>query len=190
MILLIMAASVAISPPRTQVPVKMINDESQARLIFDPMRREMLRLLARNPLTERDLSDVIGISGPSVHHHLRALKRGGLVSIVRSEAEHHGIVRNWYSSNAQAYVVDRDNLRDNIQRYFMPMDIERTRGISATLSLLKGNFTPTTKRIESLTEQVCTALCKTAQEYRGGPEGDPEKVIHRLYLEALKQIEI
>ena len=178
------------SPIQTQVPVKMIDDESQARLIFDPIRREMLRLLSRRPLTEKGLSDAIGISPPSIHHHLKALTRGELISIVRKEAGAHGIVQKWYTSNAQAYIVDRDNLRDSIRRYFMPMDIERARGITATLSLLQGNVAPSTRQMESLTRRVCTALCETAQRYKGGLEDDPERIIHRLYVEAFRQLDI
>jgi hypothetical protein len=70
------------------------------------------------------------------------------------------------------------------------MDIERSRGITATVSFLKGTVTPSTKHMENLTRQVCTALSKTAQRYRGGLEDDPEKTIHRLYVEALRQVEI
>ena len=93
-------------------------------------------------------------------------------------------------SNAQAFVVDRDPLRDDIRRYFMPMDIERTRGIVACLSLLKDSVTPSTRQMESLTGQICTALVDTARNYDGTLEDDPERTIHRLYVRSLRRLEI
>jgi len=173
-----------------RVPVKVIDDESQAKLIFDSMRREILRLLSKRAFTEKQLSDIIGISPPSIGHHLKALTRGDLISEVRREAGSHGIVQKWYMSNAQAFVVDRDPLRNDIRRYFMPMDIERTRGVVACLSLLRDSVTPSTRQMESLTRQICTALVKTARNYDGSIEDDPERTIHRLYVRALRQLEI
>jgi len=172
------------------VPVKVVSDESQARLIFDSMRREILRLLSKRALTEKELSDIIGISPPSIGHHLKALTQGELISEVRREAGTHGIVQKWYMSNAQAFVVDRDPLRDDIRRYFMPMDIERTRGIVACLSLLKDSVTPSTRQMENLTGQICTALVDTARNYDGKLEDDPERTIHRLYVRSLRRLEI
>lgn len=135
-------------PIQTQVPVRVIDDESQARLIFDPMRREMLRLLSRKPLTETELSNTICISPPTVHHHLKAVMRGDLISMVRKEVGAHGIVQKRYASNAQAYIVDRDNLRNSVRRCFMPMGIERSREIKATVSFLRGTVAPSTKQMK------------------------------------------
>jgi len=71
------------------VPVKVVSDESQASLIVDPMRREILRLLSKQALTEKELSDIIGLSPPSIGHHLKTLTRGQLISEVRREAGAH-----------------------------------------------------------------------------------------------------
>ena len=121
---------------------------------------------------------------------MKTLTRGQLISEVRREAGTHGIVQKWYVSNAQAFIVDRDPLRNDIRRYFMPMDIERTRGVVACLSVLKDNGTPSTRQMENLTRQICTALVKTARDYDGPLEDDPERTIHRLYVRALRQLEI
>lgn len=173
---------------QARVPVRLITDESQARLIFDPMRREILRLLSRKALTEKELVGILGITAPSVDHHLKALLRGNLISVVRKEAGRHGIVQKWYMADAEAFIVERDRLRPDIRRYFMPMDIERTRGIVALLSLLKGGVTPSTGYMESMTHQMCTALATASRNYTGVMEEDPERTIHSLYVNALKQV--
>src|SRR2546422_7875351 len=101
---------------RDRVAVKVVTDESQARLISDPMRREMLRLLSRRALTEKELSKMIGLSPPSIGHHLKALTEGDLISKTRSEAGGHGIVQKWYIDNAQAFGGDRYRLSHHSTR--------------------------------------------------------------------------
>lgn len=44
--------------------------------------------------------------------------------------------------------------------------------------------------MENLTRQICTALVKTARDYDGPLEDDPERTIHRLYVRAFRQLEI
>ena len=149
----------------------------------------MLRLLSRRALTERDLSRTIGLSPPSIGHHLKALKKGRLISTVRNEEGEHGIVQKWYLADAQAFIVDRDRLPNDVRRYFMAMDIERSRGVAACLSLLGHDVQPSTRSMEMLTQQVCKSICKTAERYRGPVEQDPEKVIHQIYSQALKNTE-
>jgi DNA-binding transcriptional ArsR family regulator len=170
------------------VPVKLITDESQARLISDPMRREILRLLSRRALTEKELAEILGITAPSVDHHLKALLRGNLISVVKKEAGSHGIVQKWYRADAEVFIVEKDRLRADIRRYFMPMDIERTRGIVALLSLLKGGVTPSTVYMESMTRRMCTALANESKNYSGVLQEDPELTIHSLYVNALRQV--
>ena len=177
-------------PIATRVPVRLITDEAQARLIFDPMRREILRLLSRRAYTERELAKTLGISAPSVDHHLKALIRGRLISLVRKEAESHGIMQKWYLADAEAYFVDRDRCRQDIRRYFMPMDIERTRGVVATLSLLRKGVNPSTEYMETLTHQICTALTDSARNYPEKLQDDPEVTIHSLYVNALRKVQL
>jgi DNA-binding transcriptional ArsR family regulator len=171
-----------------RVPVKLITDESQARLISDPMRREILRLLSQKALTEKELAGILGITAPSVDHHLKSLLKGNLISVVRKEAGRHGIVQTWYIADAEAFIVERDRLRPDIRRYFMSMDIERTRGVVAVLSLLRGGVTPSTGYMESMTRQMCTALANESKNYTGVVQDDPERTIHSLYVNALRQV--
>src|SRR3989442_14649437 len=163
---------------RERAAVKVVTDESEARLVSDLTRREMLRLLSRRALTEKELSKIMGLSPPSIGHHLKALREGELISQVRSEAGGHGIIQKWYIANAQAFIVDRERLPNDVRRYFMPIDIERARGVTACLSLIRDSVKPSTKSMETLTHQVCKAICKAAEKYRGPFKDDPEQVIH------------
>lgn len=175
---------------RERVPVKVVTDESQARLIHDPMRREILRLLSRRSLTEKELADLTGLSPPSIGHHLKELTQGRLISMVRKEAGRRGIVQKWYLADAQAFVVDREHLPTDIRRYFMPIDIERARGVSACLSFLGNNVTPSTRHMESFTQQLCNAICRVAEKYAGPLEDDPERIVHQLCVNALRTLKI
>src|SRR2546426_6928531 len=100
---------------RDRVAVKVVTDESQARLISDPMRREMLRLLSRRALTEKELSKIMGLSPPSIGHHLKALREGELISQVRSEAGGHGVNQKGYIGNAQACIADPERLPNDVR---------------------------------------------------------------------------
>jgi DNA-binding transcriptional ArsR family regulator len=172
------------------VPVRVVAHESQARLLFDPMRREILRLLSRRAFSERELSEIIGITPPSIGHHLKALKEGQFISIVRREVGKQGIVQKWYLANAQAFIVDRERVPDDVRRYFMAIDIERTRGVAACMSLMRGGGISSTKSMESLTQQICNAICKAAEKYPGRLEEDPETVVHQMYVQALKTLKL
>lgn len=172
------------------LPLKVIRDESQARLLFDPIRREILRLLSRQALTEKELSDIIGISAPSMSFHLKALARGQFIMVVKREAGIRGIVQKWYRSVAQAFIVDRDRLPDKIRRYFMAMDMERARGVAAASVVWTKGSKLSERGLESLTREICTLIARSAQNYKGGLEDDPEKVFQRIYVDALKQLEI
>jgi DNA-binding transcriptional ArsR family regulator len=156
--------------------------------MFDPMRTEILRLLSRRAYTAKELSEIIGLTPPSIGHHLKALVRGELISLVLQEPESHGIMQKWYQSNAQTFVVDKEQLSTTTRRYFMPVDIERARAVSACLSILRDNIKPSTVFAENLTHQICKSLCKTARVFNGQRESDPEHVVHRLYVEALRPV--
>ncbi len=115
--------------------VLIVRSDREAKLIFDDMRREILTLLAIEALTAGKLAATLGLSAPTVSHHLDSLKRSGLVEIVKTEAESHGIVQKFYQAKAQAYIIETGTPSAPVKRYFIPARIERTRGILAALSL-------------------------------------------------------
>lgn len=55
------------------------------RSLGDPGRLRLMRLLAREPLTTTELQARIGLSPPTVHHHLHQLRAAGLVRQERTK---------------------------------------------------------------------------------------------------------
>ena len=54
-----------------------------ARVISDPTRQELMRLLCCRWLCVSDLVDPLGVSQPTVSHHLSVLRNSGLVQLRR-----------------------------------------------------------------------------------------------------------
>jgi len=170
--------------------VCILRTDQEAKLLFDDMRREILRLLAKQNLTPSKLSTMLGLSAPTVGHHLSALGRSGLVRIVGREPETHGIMQTFYSATAQAYIIETGKLSPVVRRYFMPARIERTRGMLAALSLNSTDgFELSSKVVERMTEELAFFVLESA-EHRPGPkvEADPEAIINKIYGEALSNL--
>ncbi len=170
--------------------VYLIRTDKEAKLIFDDMRREILRLLAKEALTAGSLAVTLGLSAPTVGHHLDSLKRAGLVEIVRAEPEAHGIVQKFYQGKAQAYIVEMERLSAPVRRYFMPARIEQTRGILAALTLQGRNgYKPTSPTVEMATRELAGHILDAAERRRGPcRETDPECVINEIYRDAIENL--
>jgi DNA-binding transcriptional ArsR family regulator len=167
--------------------VRILRGDDEAKLVFDPMRREILRLLAKKMLTGAKLSSMLGLSAPTVSHHLTALKKGGLVEIVRSEAEDHGIIQKFYRATALVYVLDLTRMSPSVKRYFMPNRIERTRAMLAAMALGSGQrIKPSTQLVEKMTEELVPFLVRAA-ERRNAPadDVDTEELLFDIYVEGL-----
>ncbi len=170
--------------------VDILRSDREAKLIFDDMRREILRLIAKEPLTARKLASTLGLSAPTVGHHLESLKRSGLAEVVKTEPESHGIIQKFYQASAQAYFIETGALSQAVKRHLMPVRIERTRGMVAGLSL-NGTlgFKPSSQLVETATGELAQLILDAA-ELRQGPssETDPECVINEIYVEALRNL--
>src|SRR2546427_5845517 len=134
--------------------VKCIRRPSEARVLYEPMRREILRLLGKTAMTQTQLGRVLGLRAPTVGHHLSALKSNGFVSVVRQEPGMHGIVEKYYGSTAQLYYIDRKIMPLDVRRYYMPLDIERARGVLACAMMKQKNFDPPSDLMESFAEAL------------------------------------
>jgi DNA-binding transcriptional ArsR family regulator len=64
--------------------------------IAEPVRRDILALLARDERAVSDLVDALGLNQPSVSKHLKVLRHVGLVDVRRDGR------RAFYSANAHA----------------------------------------------------------------------------------------
>lgn len=114
-----------------------ITSPDEAKVLVDPMRREILRLLSGRPMTQNILAETLGLSNSSVAHHLKLLAGAGLVMVAREERELHGILQKFYETTSLAYFVDTRKLSLDIERYYMSNNLERARGILAALNMTR-----------------------------------------------------
>jgi predicted transcriptional regulator len=173
----------------TKRTVALIAAPEKAKVLVDPMRREILRLLSGQPMTQNELAETLGLSNTSVAHHLRLLLNIGLVTVQREEKELHGILQKFYETTFLAYFIDTRKLPLDIQRYFMPTNLERVRGILVALSATKGqvNLVPT-KDLEEFARVLASTIAEVAPKYERIKASDREEVIERVHFEALRQL--
>jgi DNA-binding transcriptional ArsR family regulator len=170
--------------------VEVITDPKVARILVDPMRREMVRLLAEGEKTENELAGLLGLSNPSVGHHLKVLREGGLIRVVRKEAEEHGILQKFYESNATVYLVDSHNMQREIDRYFMPINLERARGVitAASLVLRKERTRLNEKDVEEFAKLFASAIVRSSTKFSKRWNGSREELLAALYRSALSYV--
>jgi DNA-binding transcriptional ArsR family regulator len=169
--------------------VEVITDPERAKVLVDPMRREMVRLLAQRAMTENELAETLGLSDPSVGHHLKILAQSGFIRVVRKEAEQHGILQKFYETNALAHFIDPRAMPLDVERYFMPVSLERARGIVAALSIITGEPEQvSTEELEQFTKILASAIVDAAPKYLKRWKGDREELIIRIYRDALARL--
>jgi predicted transcriptional regulator len=178
--------------PRDLAPKRslaLISAPDKAKVLVDPMRREILRLLSGKPMTQNELAEALGLSNTSVAHHLRLLLGIGVINVQREEKELHGILQKFYETTSLTYFVDTRKLPLDIQRYFMPTSLERVRGILAAISATRGqpNLIPT-RDLEEFARVLNATIAEVAPKYERLNASDREEVIERVQFEALRRL--
>lgn len=164
----------------------MIRDPRRAKVFVDPMRREMLRLLAHREMTENQLAESLGLSNAAIGHHLKILKQSGLIRIARRRIEKHGIVQKFYETNALFYIVDSQKMPLEIERYLMPISLERIRGIIAAINVFSGEAkSVSTVEVESFAKNMNSAVLQVAPMHSTRSNWDREELIGLIYRDAL-----
>lgn len=82
----------------------------QLRVIADPYRLNILRMLQVAPATTKMLADRIGDVPGKVHYHVRELVRLGLIHLVHKQ-EKGGVVEKYYRAVARVFEPDPSLLR-------------------------------------------------------------------------------
>lgn len=169
---------------------KVISNLKTARMLVDPAKRQILRHLAEEELTQKMLAQRLGISDPSVYYHLKELKAAGLVKVARSETERHGIVQKFYAAGALYYIVDYAKAPLDLRRDLLAVNLERLRGVFAILRALRGiTIALSSVEMEKLADRIALSLVEVAKEYQDRPfEGGRESLIIILYGEALQRV--
>lgn len=172
--------------------VYIVDDPSVAKILIDPMRRAILDLLRKVPMTQAKLADELGLSGPSLNYHMKLLRSKKLVTIVKMESEMHGIMQKFFGPAAFLFVYDLDALPKNISRYFYPISLERARGIASALSLQdkrKFKIEPRNNdAINRFAEQVARSLVRVSKSYTNIDVAQgAEEFVYKIYAEAIQQ---
>jgi DNA-binding transcriptional ArsR family regulator len=169
--------------------VEVITATDRARVLVDPMRREIVRLLSLRPMTESELAEKLGLSDPSVNHHLKIIAGAQLIRLARKEVEQHGIVQKFYETTASIFLVDGRSMPLEIERYFMPVRLERALGVIATLSLaMKEPLRVSTEEVEDFAKALDSAIIETAHNYPRQKNEDRENIIRKIYRDALMRL--
>lgn len=166
--------------------VELVTSLAKAKVLVDPMRREVVRLLAERPMTEKELARALGLSDPAVGFHLKILKQSGLIQIFKKEAEEHGIVQKFYEANSLVYLISDSGMPLEIERYFMPLNLERARGVIAALNV-KANKPRdiSDEELVKFAKVLTSTIVQTASKYQGHRDVDGEKLLAIIYRDAL-----
>lgn len=79
-------------------------DRRQLRLLADPLRHEILRLLCTEELSTRELAARISRAPSNLYYHVDQLRKAGLIRIVRRRRV-RGAVEKFYRASAESYTV-------------------------------------------------------------------------------------
>jgi len=90
------------SPARPRLG-QMLLTQDQARLLSEPTRSEIIRLLAQRPATTTQLAAALARPRGSIGHHLKALEAAGLIRVVRTRKV-RALTEKYYGRVADTYL--------------------------------------------------------------------------------------
>src|SRR5512143_1587025 len=87
-------------------PIRSLQDYDQIKLLADPRRMAILRLLLASPATLTQLASRLGRSPAWVSHHVRALQAAGLIELpeVRTTGR---VTEKYYRTRAEAFLLQK-----------------------------------------------------------------------------------
>ncbi len=90
------------SPARPRLG-QMLLSQGQARLLTEPTRSEIIRLLSQRPATTSQLAQTLGRPRGSIGHHLKALEAAGIIRVVRTRKV-RALTEKYYGRVADTYL--------------------------------------------------------------------------------------
>lgn len=112
--------------PRKAAPIKdveVLSDKKKIKLLLDPLRAEIMRLLGQEPMTVKQIADTLKRKPGTILHHLDRLKNAKLVVQVRTEKTRTGIVQRYYQATAKEYQL---GVSRGITRVPTPAEVAET----------------------------------------------------------------
>jgi predicted transcriptional regulator len=171
--------------------VKVVRDPEIIKLLADLVRREILRLIAVEPLTQKQLAEKVGITEPSMSHHLRLLLKAGLIRIKEAKVGSHGILEKYYEPTAKLFIEDWEKIPPDLRRYFVHSHMERLRGMISVFQLIAEeqgqSIEVTSKEIKELAQEIAERIPTVAEKYENvETDMDRETLLIKIYSETLK----
>lgn len=91
--------------------------------IADPIRREIIDLLASQPMTVNGVADQFNISRPAISKHIKILKECGLVETIEKGRERHCViipkelsrVSDWVEQHRKLWTGKLNSLEDYLE---------------------------------------------------------------------------
>ncbi len=173
--------------------VIIISDTETLKLLIDLVRRQMLRLLSVEPLTQTQLAKRMALKEPSVSHHLQILLKANLIRIAESKLDSHGILEKYYVTTAKLFIEDWGKMTPEQKRYFIHSNMERLRGTLSAFQLMTkkkgGTIELSSRDVEELAEETAKQIALVAKRYaKSNAEIDREILLIRIYRETLERV--
>lgn len=169
--------------------VLVLKDSKAIRLMAKFHRSEIIRLLSERPMTETQLSKLLGLTKGAIGYHLHPLRDAGLIEIDRYETEEHGISK-YYSTVATLFIVDPDCIPEDVRRYFLETEIVHLEGMLSALKLHDKIPEISSEDLEELAKAMLRQLKivgeKHAEEQVQYKNSESLKV--KIYAEALDNL--
>jgi DNA-binding transcriptional ArsR family regulator len=83
----------------------MISSLEQAKLLTDPFKLKLLERFADEPITTKQVADVMGEKAPRLYRHVDALVDAGLLELIK-ERPKRGTVERYYKTIASRFELD------------------------------------------------------------------------------------
>lgn len=171
--------------------VRIVRDPETIKLLADLVRREILRLLAVESLTQTHLAEKTKLTEPSTSHHLRLLRKAGLIKINRTEIGSHGILEKYYEPTAKLFIEDWEKIPSDLRRYFIHSHMERLRGMLSVFQMIaqeRGeNIEVSSDEVRELAQVIASRIAKIGGKYENTKvDVDRETLLIRIYSETLK----
>lgn len=85
--------------------ILMINTYEQLKVISDPFRISIISQINQEAKTGKQIGDILNISAPRVHYHLKELEKVGIVYVENIELL-NGIAQKFYKTSGIDIVID------------------------------------------------------------------------------------
>lgn len=156
------------------------------------VRRQILRSLSAEPLTQTQLAKKMMLSEPTIAHHLKLLKKHGLICVESTKIESHGIRQKFYAPTARLFIEDWNATPLEQRRYFVLSHMDRLRGILSVFELLaeekKEILLIKTHEVESLAESLAKRISTVAERHStDDPNIDREALLAVIFAETLRE---